>query len=310
MADLFQGTALPAITETTEKATAAPEFYTNYLQDIANLGQGAVSAGGIAGFSPLQQQAFQMAPQMAFSGAQTMGSAANLAGQVGTTKMPDVVANYMNPYTKGVVDEMGRLTQRNVLENVLPNIAAGSIGTGQFGSRRQSQITGQTLRDIQADLLGKQLGALQSGYTEAGRFAQSDLDRQLNAAQNLQSIGSAQQTMGTTGLDVLSKLGGQQQELGQKQLDYPMAMAKAYSELMRGYTIPTAEVTQTTGPKAGAYGTSPLAQIASLLLGLGSFMKDGGSVRGYKKGGSARPARAQYHDGKGNFYDSNGYLVR
>ena len=63
MAGLFQGDQLPDVTKTTETQQTAPEFYTNYLQDIANLGQNAVEQGGIAGFSPLQQQAFQMAPR-------------------------------------------------------------------------------------------------------------------------------------------------------------------------------------------------------------------------------------------------------
>ena len=74
MAGLFQGDPLPAITKTTEDQQSAPEFYTNYLQDIANLGQNAVQQGGIAGFSPLQQQAFQMAPDVAFAGAGSMGA--------------------------------------------------------------------------------------------------------------------------------------------------------------------------------------------------------------------------------------------
>lgn len=317
MADLFQGSALPSVVSTTEKATAAPEFYTNYLQDIANLGQSAVAQGGIAGFSPLQQQAFQMAPQMAFAGSGSLGASSQLAGQAGATTVPNVIADYMNPYTSSVVGEMGRLAQRNIQENVLPNIAAGAVGTGQFGSRRQAQITGNVLRDLQADLIGKQLGALQTGYTEAGKFAQNDLQRALDAARAFESIGQQQQALGTTGLKTLAEYGGQQQALGQRMLDYPMAQAKAFSELMRGYTIPTADVTQVTGPQAGAYSTSPLAQISSLLAALGSFMPRGGTTA--KRGGSIRkqgipgrrpPAKAEYHDGKGNYYDRNGYLVR
>ena len=66
MAGLFQGDPLPDVTTTTQTQATAPEFYTNYLQDIANLGQNAVQQGGVAGFSPLQQQAFQMVPDVAF----------------------------------------------------------------------------------------------------------------------------------------------------------------------------------------------------------------------------------------------------
>ena len=166
MAGLFQGDPLPDVTKTTSQQATAPEFYTNYLQDIANLGQNAVQQGGVAGFSPLQQQAFQMVPDIAFSGAGSMGAASQLMGQAGATTVPDVIADYMNPYTMGVVDEMGRLQQRNIQENVLPNLGGAAIGSGQFGSRRQQQITGNVMRDMQSNLLGQQMGAtgLRSGW--------------------------------------------------------------------------------------------------------------------------------------------------
>ena len=114
MADIFQGAPLPAVTTTDQKQTTLPEFYTNYLQDIANLGTNAIQQGGVAGFSPLQQQAFQMAPNAAFSGAQTAGDAASLLGASGTTAAPSMVGAYMNPYTSNVVDEMARLQNQNV----------------------------------------------------------------------------------------------------------------------------------------------------------------------------------------------------
>ena len=97
MADIFTGSPLPTVTSTTQKQQTLPEFYTNYLQDVANLGTNAVQQGGVAGFSPLQQQAFQMAPNAAFSGAQTAGDAASLLGAAGTTATPSLVGSYMNP---------------------------------------------------------------------------------------------------------------------------------------------------------------------------------------------------------------------
>ena len=320
MADLFQGAPLPSVVTTTEKATQAPEFYTNYLQDIANLGQSAVAQGGIAGFSPLQQQAFQMAPDVAFSGAGSLGAASQLAGQAGATQVPNVVGQYLNPYTQNVVNEMARLQQRQVQENILPSMRAAAAGTGQYGSQRQLQATGNVLRDLQADLLGKQYQALQSGYGEATKAAQTDLQRALDASKAFTSLGQEQQQLGTTGLKTMADYGAQQQALGQKMLDYPMAQAKAFSELMRGYTIPTADVTQVTGPQAGAYSSSPLAQIAGLLTGLGALYgrgttaKQGGSIQKMANGGlpgrRPPPDRAEYTDGRGNYYDAKGYLVR
>ena len=89
----------------------------------------------VAQFTPLQQQAFQMAPSMAFAGSNTLGNAAGMATAAGTTAAPDIVQDYMNPFTSSVVNEMGRLAGRNIQENVLPNLGAASIGSGQFGSQ-------------------------------------------------------------------------------------------------------------------------------------------------------------------------------
>lgn len=277
MADLFQGSPLPSVTTTTQQQTTAPQFYTNYLQDIANIGKAGVQQGGVAGFSPLQMQAMQMAPNVAFSGAQTIGQGAQLTGAAGATPTTALIGQYMNPYTSSVVDEMGRLTQRNVQESVMPSLGAGSALTGGYGSRRQQQITGQTLRDIQSDLLGRQMGALQAGYTQAGQMAQNDLTRMLQAGQTMGSLGTEQQQIGLKGLGALSDLGAQQQALAQKQLDYPMTAAQNFAKLMQGYQIPTSVITQETGPKAGAYSASPMSQISGLLATIAALKAAGQS---------------------------------
>ena len=341
MAGLFQGDPLPAITKTTESQQTAPEFYTNYLQDIANLGQNAIQQGGVAGFSPLQQQAFQMAPDVAFAGQGSLGAASQLMGQAGATTVPDVIGDYMNPYTSSVVDEMGRLTNRNVQENILPNLGAGAVGSGQFGSRRQQQLTGQTLRDIQSDLAGRQGALLQSGYNQAGATAQADLSRALQAGQGFTQLGQEQQQLGAGGLKTMFDYGTAQQKQGQALLDYPMAQTQQFAKLMQGYQMPTGTTTQTTGSEG--YSNSPLSQIAQLGSLFGSLFpntaatdaqkayydaltanaqktgttnvvkpKKGGFIQ--KKGvrmadGGMAPVDAEYHDGNGNFYDADGYLV-
>jgi hypothetical protein len=218
--------------------------------------------------------------------------------------MPDVVADYMNPYTRGVVDEMGRLQQRSIQENILPNLGAAATGSGQFGSRRQAQIAGNSLRDLQADLLGKQMQALQQGYGEAGKFAQADLSRALQAGQAFENLGQAQQGLGLGGLKAMSEFGGQQQALGQKMLDYPMAQAQAFSQLLRQYQVPGGSIQQTTGPDANSYSNSPLSQISGLLTGLGAFargmggQKDGGAVL-MKNGGKAHRSKAHAYLARG-----------
>ena len=277
MADIFQGSPLPAITTTTQNQTTAPEFYTNYLQDIANLGQAGVQQGGVAGLSPLQQQAMAMAPSAAFAGTGTIDAGAQLAGQSGTTAAPSMVQSYMNPYTQNVVDEMARLQNRNIQESVMPALQGAAGAMGQFGSQRQYQATGNTLRDMQSNLLGQQYGALSSGYNNAMNQAQTDLSRQLQAGQTLGSLGTQQQAATAGGLNTLTNLGSQEQALAQKELDYPMAQAQAFSKLMQGYNVPMGQTQQVTG--STGYSTSPLAQITGLMSALGSYQGSGSSAK-------------------------------
>jgi hypothetical protein len=262
----------PVSIQTTQKQSTLPEFYTNYLQDVANLGSNAIQQGGVAGFSPLQQQAFQMAPNAAFSGAQTAGDAASLLGAAGTTAAPSMVGAYMNPYTTNVVDEMARLQNQNIQRSVLPALRGAGVGSGSFGSTRQANATGQAMSDMQRNLLGKQYEALYSGYGDAMKNAQTDLNRQLQAGQGLGSVAQQQYNIGTGGLDVLQKLGTQQQELGQKQLDYPMIQAQNLAKLFP-ITMPVGETTQTVAPTdIKQLSPSPLSQISGLLTSLGSII--------------------------------------
>jgi hypothetical protein len=203
-------------------------------------------------------------------------------------------------------------------------------------------VTGQSLRDIQSDLLGKQMQALQQGYTTAGTQAQTDLSRALNAGQAFENLGQAQQGLGIAGLKTMSDYGAQQQAQGQKLLDYPMAQTQQFAKLLQGYQMPMGTTTQSTGSEG--YSNSPLSQIAGLGSLVASLFPQSNSNQAlidaqvaaqqadaaYKKsltkakggrinmarGGGVRladggmaPSGAEYHDGEGNYYDADGYLV-
>jgi len=223
---------------------------------------------------------------------------------------------------------------------VLPALGAAAAGTGQFGSRRQQQVTGNTLRDIQNDLLGRQYQALSGGYDKATTAAQADLQRQLQAGQGLTNLGQEQFQTGTGGLNALFNMGASEQKLGQAALDYPMIQAQNYAKLLQGQNIPQGSIKQATGPgQQGQFGISPLAQIGSLgsilyslykgdpnsiqnatqtaiaggklpplvketdAQGRPVMMADGGGLQ------DVMPNSAAYHDGQGNYYDQDGYLV-
>jgi hypothetical protein len=330
VADVFQGAPNPALVSTSTDVTSSPEFYTNYLQDIANLGQAGIQQGGVAGFSPLQAQALSLAPDVAFSGIGSAGTGQEYLTASGATPATALVNQYMNPYQQNVVNEMARLQQRGIQENILPNLRAGAAGTGQFGSQRAAQVTGQTLRDLQADLLGRQYGALSEGYKGALQAAQNDLTRQLQSGQALGQLGQVQQGLGTQGLKTMFDLGGYEQALGQKILDQPMQQAQNFAKLMQGYVVPSTVTKQTVGSQG--YSNSPLSQIGGLLALLTSYRGQGDDtttgtqsdlskaqqavnlatgvkkLTGFADGGMVSPDVA-YTDVDGNMYDANGTMV-
>jgi len=269
MPDLFQGSQLDPNVTTSQSVVTAPDFYTNYLQNITNLGQNAVTNGGVAGLSPLQIQAMNLAPDMAFAGAGSMGAGADLTRNAGTTAAYDVVGNYMNPYVSNVVDEMGLKQQQDIQRNVLPGLAASSAATGNFGSKRMATATGQTLADMQANLVGQQYGALNTGYTNAMTAAQNDLTRGLDAGKTLSNIGVQQNTLGTQGLKTMTDLGAVQRGVAQDALDRPMQEAQSYAKLLQGYQIPTSTTSQSTS--SGAYENSPLSNIAGIVALINAY---------------------------------------
>lgn len=366
MADFLSGTLPPPSTSTTTTTREMPKYYTDYVQNIANFGTQAAEAGGVAGFSPLQTQAFGAAPTLAFSGSETAGMGQGFIGQAGQaltpqaisqytnpnasaftnlgvsglqqagqTLTPNIIQQYMNPYTQGVVDEMARLQQRNIQERVIPGLKGAMGATGQFGSQRQAQVAGQTMRDMQADLLGRQLGALQQGYGQALGAAQtdlsrigdvgqaagtlglgfeklgsetaiSDLDRILKAGTAAGNLAGQQQDIAKSGLDTLSKLGAIEQAQGQKILDYPMEFAAKYAGLLAPYagSIPTTTTEQETGVRPNIqYGPSEASQLAGLLTGLGSFLYGpyGANAPTSGQGGSGFDL-GEFLGGLGNFF--------
>jgi hypothetical protein len=330
VADIFQGAPNPALVSTSTDVTSSPEFYTNYLQDIANLGQAGIQQGGVAGFSPLQAQALSLAPEVAFSGIGSAGTGQQYLTAAGATPATSMVNQYLDPYMQNVVGEMGRLQQRGIQENILPNLRAGAAGTGQFGSQRAAQVTGQTLRDLQADLLGRQYGALSEGYKGALQGAQNDLQRQLQSGQALGQLSQVQQGLGTQGLKTMFDLGGYEQALGQRVLDQPMQQAQNFAKLMQGYVVPSTVTKQSVGSQG--YSNSPLSQIGGLLALLTSYRGQGDGTAtgtqnslstaqqavnlaatgknlfGFADGGMVSPDVA-YTDVDGNMYDANGTMV-
>ena len=99
------------------------------------------------------------------------------------------IEDYLNPYQEQVVNRIAELGQRNLRENLLPEIQDRAIAAGQFGGSRQGEAMGRALRDIQESTLAAQGQALQQGYGQAAQLQAADRARQLQAAQQQAQFG-------------------------------------------------------------------------------------------------------------------------
>lgn len=264
---VLQGGALAPITTTQKTATTAPAFYMCYLNNLAKQSQAggaSATATGPIQAQGLQTQAFCQASQNAGSYQPTLNAATGTAAGVAGSCISQMAQNYMNPYTKCVVNAIGNLGQANIAQNLAPQATAGIVGSGQFGSQRGAGALGQVLANADLGITGQQACALKTGYTQAICTAKAQTANQLNAGKLLGCLANVQSNLGIACTSNLAKLGQCQYTIAQNKALYPLSVAKAESCVLRGFTMPTATSCIKTAPIPGAYATSPLAQVGGL----------------------------------------------
>lgn len=268
---LTQGEALPNITTTQAQVTTAPGWYTDYLSGLAQQTAGAVGAADYVGAQPLQTRAYEQMADTVGSYQPTLTSATNMVTGAGTTRAPDVVADYMNPYTQQVVNRVGALGQSQIAQNLSPFATSGAVGSGQFGSKRGAEVLGQTISDATQGIVGQQAGLLGAGYKDAIAAAQADLSRQLGAGERLGALAQQTQAQNLADINAMATLGEQQQKIKQAEELFPLQTLGMAAQNLRGYSIPTSTASTYTGPIPGAYSSSPLSQIAGIASLMGSI---------------------------------------
>ena len=272
MANLFTGVAAPDVNTTKTTASTAPQYFTDYLTDIAQAGTQAVNKPAdqlIAPLQTMQTQGYAAVPGAATAYQPGLTAAGQTAASAAGVDRGDI-NQFMNPYTENVVNEMARLSQQNLQRNLLPTLKAGFVGTGGLGSTRYATALGQGMADTQANLTGQQYGALSSGFKSAVDQAIQNAQAQNQAAQTQASIAGKEQEFGLAGANALTKAGAEQQAYEQAKIDAPLKTAANAAALLKGYTIPTTSTETYKGPMAGVYGNSPLSQISGLGTLLGS----------------------------------------
>jgi hypothetical protein len=254
-----QGSVLPNVTTTQQQVTAAPTFYTDYLNQLATQGGQASQNAQYVGAQPLQEQAFNQASQNVGNYQPTLQNAINLASSVGNTNLAQAI---------------GDVGQANIARNLAPQATAGIVGSGQFGSKRGAQALGDVIANAELGLTAQQQQAMQQ-----------DMANRIAAAQQLGTLANTTQQLGLGDVNALSTLGQQQQTIAQNEQLFPMQQLANQSALLRGYTIPTSVSASQTGPgQAGQFQTSPLQQIMSVGTLLGALAKPG--VGGTSAGGN------------------------
>jgi hypothetical protein len=259
-----QGAPLPNITTTQQQVTAAPAFYTDYLNQLAKQGASTAQNAQYVGATDLQNQAFNQTAQNVGNYQPALQSAINMAQNVGDSNLYKAV---------------GELGQANIARNLAPQATAGIVGSGQFGSKRGAAALGDTIANAQLGITAQQATALQQ-----------DMQNRIAAAQQLGNLATTTQQLGLGDINALATMGGQKQTIAQNEQLFPMQQLTNQSQLLRGYTIPTSTGSSYTGPIPGAYSASPLQQIAGLgALGAGiSQTKLGDAIgRGLSGSGDA-----------------------
>ena len=201
------------------ETTTAPQYYTDYLTNLASQGKTAVQNAQFADANANQLAAFQNVgtnvgnylPGLTTAGTTTglasglnMATAANpylgtpAAGasaqdylSAGATGADKIVGNYMSPYMTNVMDSIRAANQQNIQQNLAPGLTAASVGAGQFGSQRGANALAMGISNADIGAAKEQSAALQAGYTQALAAAQKQRENQLTAGSSQIQAGTA-----------------------------------------------------------------------------------------------------------------------
>jgi len=235
----------------TTQVAELPEWARPYAKDtlakgaaLTDINQNPYQQYGgsrIAGFSPMQQQAFQSAANMQPS--QQLGTATDLAsaagmGALGTNYQAGRFSGgtfgqgaadfYMNPYQQSVTDIGKREAARQ--SNILGTQQAGqATQAGAFGGSRDAIVQAERERN-----LGQQMGDIQAQGSNAA-FQQAQAQFNADQARRMQAQQLGEQSrqygagLGMQGLQTGLQAAGQLGQLGSQQFQQGMDINKLQS---------------------------------------------------------------------------------
>jgi len=295
MMSLFEGSAPDPVTLTASTKQEAPAYLTNYLQNLASAGMGALGTvtPGAEGAAPTvtpftSKELIADLPDF-YKNLMTPTDASKLPTLADLTRYKDATAEaltagksamdvgaadiskFYDPYQQQVIDEMQRQSDINVQRNVIPALRAlGMSGAGgAAGTKRGYDISGQALADIASTLQSQQTGARSAGFKQALEAALREQGQQASAASALGQLGSIEQQAATQGIKSLSEAGASKLAYDQSKIEAPLTRAMNVAQIMRQYQYPST-TSETKQALPTTMGLSPLSQIAGLGTLIGS----------------------------------------
>lgn len=234
--------------------TSIPEYAQPYVERMLGKAEAtterpyqAYEGERIAGFNPLQQQAFQTAANL--GPAQQLGQGTQLAGLAGLGALgagqqyqqqftnPNTMQAYMSPYVQGALAPQMQeaIRQSNIMGQ---QSAAQAVQQGAFGGARSGIVEAERQRNLGQNLANIYGTGLQNAYQQAQQA------QQFGATLGLQGLGQAQQAAATLGQLGQTQFGQQQQAMqaqaaaGQQQQSLEQQkLSQSYQDFLnqRGY---------------------------------------------------------------------------
>lgn len=311
----FGGGDEPQPTQQTVSSTEVPAYARPYVERM--LGKTEALAGTpyqryqgerIAGFTPLQQQAFQgvanLQPAQQLGTATQMGGIAGLqglgAGQQYAQQATDPYAmqSYMSPYTQLALEpQMREAARRSAIEGQSQQAMAAQRGA--FGGSRSTLLEAERLRNLgqqQQDIYGR---GMQTAFEQARQAQQFGADLGLRGAatglQAASTLGQLGQSQFGQQKDILQgqlSAGEQQRALEQQRLSqayqdfqnqrqHPFQMLAFQNDMLRGLPLSQQAQTMYQAPP------SALSQLGGLgLTGYALFGGQNPMIKMGAEGGS------------------------
>ena len=261
----------PQPTQQVVSSTEVPAYARPYVERMLGkteaLSQTPYQAYGgerIAGFTPMQQQAFQGVANL--RPAQQLGTATQMGGMAGLQGLragqqfaqqatdPYAMGAYMSPFTNLALEpQLREAARRSAMEG--QQMAGQATRAGAFGGSRFGLMEAERQRNLgqqQADIYGR---GMQTAFEQARQAQQFGADLGLRGAatglQAAQQLGQLGQTQFGQQKDILQgqlSAGAQQQGLEQQRLaqayqdfqnqrQYPYQQLSFMSDMLRGLPL-------------------------------------------------------------------------